>query len=68
MEKNMIKTCCVKFSETSMKGMCYMVHDLTRKKDKALGILYPSQVPSVVTVKVSRSPLPRLCYRTAHFY
>lgn len=37
----------------SMKGMWYMVHDLIRKEDRALGILYPSQVPSVVMVKVS---------------
>lgn len=37
----------------SMKGMWYTVHDLRRKEDRALGILYPSHVPSIVIVKVS---------------
>lgn len=38
-----------------------------KKGVRGFGHIYPSQVPSVVTVKVSRHPLLRLCYHRAHF-
>lgn len=66
MGRNMIKTCRVKFL-ILMKGTWCTVRDLRRKGDGALGILFPSQVPSVITVKVSRCPRLRLCYHRAHF-